>query len=571
VRVTVQPEALAEWSAGARRTATSLRTRIGALDDGLAPLVHTWHGPAADGFAARHRQWHAAADGLLDTLAALAELVDTAQANYSAAASANARIWQVRTTPPRVVVHAMAAGGWGRITADVEDIRAAVAGLAAAVDDLAATWMDLRVALVGTGAMAGGDEAGAPFATDYDAMAGAAWQGFRSSLLLLDGITRGLAATGNNLAAAERDSTPAGRPYPPITTGSAPTPAPAPPPTAAGEGTADQLSAYWPAAEPARLRAAGAAWRASAPGVRDAVRRAVGAVGELVSANPDPVLHEVHRFTAASLSDDPTTGLTGVLASTVGRIAAACDGLADLTERTRARLVDALAGAADGVQWYHPVADVLDRMLRLKLAHAIAAAGDAYLLELAVSAIRDDHVRAVGFLRGELHPAGADRLARLATATVPPMPVPADTCAVTQPSGRSSPPLPEPQRQALIADVVAAGHKITPSAVVHIARAPDGRVVWLERGDERSGLSHILRAERIADFLRRGVTPADVPGLAVRAVTAGTPVGRVGHDGTIYEVEISGGRREKVVVVIGSNGYIVSAYPLRPTTKIKPW
>jgi WXG100 family type VII secretion target len=69
VQVTVEPEALAEWSAQARRTGTVLQTRLAALDDGLAPLARTWLGAAADGFDARHEQWRVAAAGLLGTLA----------------------------------------------------------------------------------------------------------------------------------------------------------------------------------------------------------------------------------------------------------------------------------------------------------------------------------------------------------------------------------------------------------------------------------------------------------------------------------------------------------------------
>ena len=63
VRVTVEPEALAEWSAQARRTGSRLRGRLAALDSDLAPLARTWHGAAADGFTARHRQWQQAVGG----------------------------------------------------------------------------------------------------------------------------------------------------------------------------------------------------------------------------------------------------------------------------------------------------------------------------------------------------------------------------------------------------------------------------------------------------------------------------------------------------------------------------
>jgi hypothetical protein len=227
-----------------------------------------------------------------------------------------------------------------------------------------------------------------------------------------------------------------------------------------------------------------------------------------------------------------------------------------------ARLLDAVSGADE--RWYHPAADVLDAFLRFTPGRVLAAAGDAYLLELSLSTIHDDHVRAVESLRGELHPAGAERLARMATAVVPPRPEPANTCLLVSPAGIVGAPVAEAQRQALIEEVTATGHKINPTEVVQIARAPDGQVVWLERGDERSGLSHILRADRIGDFLRQGIAPADVPGIAMKAVVEGTPVGRAGRDGTIYEVDIGGGRRRTIAVAMGSNGFIVSAYPVSP-------
>jgi hypothetical protein len=87
-------------------------------------------------------------------------------------------------------------------------------------------------------------------------------------------------------------------------------------------------------------------------------------------------------------------------------------------------------------------------------------------------------------------------------------------------------------------------------------------VVWLERGDDRAGLSHILRAGRIGDFFRRGVAYADIPGLPVRAVTQGTWLGRVRDGGDAYDVDLGGGRSAPVVVVVGSNGYVVTARPL---------
>jgi hypothetical protein len=271
-----------------------------------------------------------------------------------------------------------------------------------------------------------------------------------------------------------------------------------------------------------------------------------------------------------------------VLAATGERLASACEGLADLTERTRGRILATVAYYAGGEEWYHPVADVLDALVRFKVAHAIAAAADAYLLDLDLSAIHDDHVREVDLLRGELHPAGADRLARLATAMVPPTPVPANTCAVAAPFVPAGAPVPEAQRQALIAEVAARSDLIKPNEVLQIARGWDGRPIWISRGNANGGLQHLLRPERILAFLDKGVAPADIPGLALRAVAQGPPIGRSrprnlaederlrrqGKESAfVYSVDIGGGRRTNILVLKATNGFVVTAYPY----KKKPW
>ena len=354
-------------------------------------------------------------------------------------------------------------------------------------------------------------------------------------------------------------------------------PAPALPPTAGGDaGSPVAGYAYWPTADPGRLRTAAATWRWSAAGLRDTVHRVFGAVDGLVAAGPDLALREMRRFTRAALSDDPTSGLTGVLAGTGGRIASACEGLAELTERTRARIVDTVTRYAAQEEWYHPVADVVDLFVRFRAGTAIAAAGDVYLMNLDLTAIHDDHVRAVGYLRGELDSAGADRLARIATALAPPRPVRADTCVLTAEAGARGDPVPEAQRQALVAEVAAGGGRIDPAEVVHIARAYDGRPVWLSRGNGGAGLQHLLRAQRTLAFLDKRVAPTEIAGLALRALAEGPPIGRprprnMEEDAAlrrsgrepafVYRVGVGGGRTINMVVVKAPNGFIVTAYP----------
>ena len=433
--------------------------------------------------------------------------------------------------------------------------------------------------------MAGGAD-GAAFAADYDAMAAAAWQGWRRSVLMLDGIAGGLAATGNNLAAAEADSTTGPRrPFTEITASTAPVPAPALPPSAGGDGGGPVAEyAYWPTADPGRLRTAAATWRWSAAGLRDTVHRVFGAVDGLVQAGPDLALREMRRFTRAALSDDPTSGLTGVLAGTGGRIASACEGLAELTERTRARIVDTVTRYAAQEEWYHPVADVVDLFVRFRAGTAIAAAGDVYLMNLDLTSDPRRPRPRRGLPARRAGPGGADRLARIATAMAPPRPVRADTCVLVSPAGATGEPVSEAQRQALVAEVGAAGGgRIDPAEVVHIARAYDGRPVWLSRGNGRAGLQHLLRAQRTLAFLDKRVAPAEIPGLALRALAEGPPIGRpkprnVEEDAAlrrrgrepafVYRVGVGGGRTINMVVVKAPNGFIVTAYPF--SKKIEP-
>ncbi|MFC4948354.1 WXG100 family type VII secretion target [Pseudonocardia sp. GCM10023141] len=567
----VRPEALGSWSSAARSSAGRLTTTFAGLDGDVARLAPVWSGAAATAFAHHQQRWHAASAGLLTTLTRLITLVNTAETNYRAAATANAQIWS--GTAGTVTVAPAAAGGRGGIDAETEDIRAAVVALVEIGDALARAWAQLAAALAPSTAMAGDDDVGSGFGRDHDAMVAASWSGWRGTTILVDALAGGLAQTGNNIITAERASG-AGT-GDPITASAAPVPAPAAPPGSIGDNgnrsLVPPLSWYWPTADPALLRAAAAAWRSSCADLRDLTTRARATVTGLVAANPDPALEQMRTFTDQVLSPDPVSGLVGVLQLSGIDLADACERLADATEQTRTRMRAVVASILDGDEWFHPVAAILDAVLTRGMAHLVAIGGDALMLDLRLSEIHDDHARTVALIRHEIGPAAVDHLARLSSALVPPTPVVADTCAVISPAGSSGAPLADADRQSLINELVARGTKINAAEVLHIARAPDGRIVWIERGNGMAGLSHILRAGRIRDFLNIGVSPTDVPRLAIKAVMDGMPLGQVGKDGVAYDVDIGGGRRAMIVVIVGSNGFVVSAYPAGKQTKIVPF
>ncbi|MCY7341943.1 MAG: WXG100 family type VII secretion target [Pseudonocardia sp.] len=568
-RVMVDPTGLAGWSTDASAARTRLALSLGEVDTAIAAMSASWEGEAARRFDGHYRRWRDAAGALLGTLTELVALVEGARANYTAASAANQQIWKATapsTAGPAVVTAMSAAAPAVRIDVEPDDVRVAVSTLSGAAERLVEAWQQLSQATAAATAMAGDDEFGAAFGRDHDQMAVAAWQGWRASAIMLTSIAMGLAETGNNVLNAEHRSTAgASGASPRIVARPVPVPAPPVPPSATGPNGSSApgpLAQYWPAADPDLLRAAAAAWRTAAPVLREASVTANTAMSALVGADADPTLDMARQFTARALSADPTTGLCGLLDQHCQQIAYGCELLADATIRTRLALRDAIVDLFATDEWYHPVGQILDALITRGWSKFVSRGGDILELFLALGQIRDRHEEAVQPALTVVSPAAAARMTRLATSFVPPDLVMACAQAVTAPAGT-----PEAERRELLAQVAAAGHKIDPNETLHIVRAPDGRIVWLEKGNGRSGLSHMLRAERIAQFAGRGVRPEEVSTLAPRAITEGTRLGPVRDGGVAYDVPF-GDSRIDIVVVVGSNGYIVTAYPLESRSKL---
>ncbi|MDT7579233.1 MAG: hypothetical protein QOK35_497 [Pseudonocardiales bacterium] len=126
-------------------------------------------------------------------------------------------------------------------------------------------------------------------------------------------------------------------------------------------------------------------------------------------------------------------------------------------------------------------------------------------------------------------------------------------------------PVPEVQREALIAEVAAVSDRIVAAEVVDIARAPDGRVVWLDR----PGLSTLLEPARMAEFRAEGVADADVPGLPVRALVHGRPVGRVEGGAEAHALRFRG--LHVLVITVEPDGRIADTRPRGPDEALLPW
>ncbi|MEG4958852.1 MULTISPECIES: hypothetical protein [unclassified Microcoleus] len=121
----------------------------------------------------------------------------------------------------------------------------------------------------------------------------------------------------------------------------------------------------------------------------------------------------------------------------------------------------------------------------------------------------------------------------------------------------------EVEREELIAQLQATGVKHNPDDILGIARLSDGKIVFLEIGNDRSGWQHI-RKDHANDFANRGIPEDMIIDAIMSAVTSGIIIGNQGtkRKRDVYESEFNGAV-QYISISVGENGYIVGANPTR--------
>lgn len=111
----------------------------------------------------------------------------------------------------------------------------------------------------------------------------------------------------------------------------------------------------------------------------------------------------------------------------------------------------------------------------------------------------------------------------------------------------------------LINELVSKGTKIIPPNVVTATRMPDGNIAFLERGNSKSGLQHIVE-RHAAEFAQAGIPESKIPDFLMQVLKNGKVVGQQSRRGgrPIYEVSYEG-KTLRVAITVGSNGTIVGA------------
>lgn len=113
----------------------------------------------------------------------------------------------------------------------------------------------------------------------------------------------------------------------------------------------------------------------------------------------------------------------------------------------------------------------------------------------------------------------------------------------------------------MLDELTANGVKFTPENVIATTRSSSGKVVFLETGNSKAGLQHIIE-EHGSQFAQMGVSEAQIPGVVMKAVSEGKLVGYQGSGAgrPIYELTING-QPQRIAVTVGDNGFVVGANP----------
>lgn len=120
--------------------------------------------------------------------------------------------------------------------------------------------------------------------------------------------------------------------------------------------------------------------------------------------------------------------------------------------------------------------------------------------------------------------------------------------------------------EALVAELERDKVKFNRSDMVLITRDKTGQTVWLEKGNNDVGLTHLKRKGHIKDLSERfGVSEEGVPELIRNIIRDGTVISnkmvkRHGRDGYERKYEYQG--KSVVLAAVGTNGFLVSIYPI---------
>lgn len=108
----------------------------------------------------------------------------------------------------------------------------------------------------------------------------------------------------------------------------------------------------------------------------------------------------------------------------------------------------------------------------------------------------------------------------------------------------------------LMCELAISGVKYSPNDVIMVTKNADGKLLWLEKGNSASGLTHILERHK-EDFASKGIV--DIPQLLYDVLQTASIKTGGNSKGLFADYKFD---RNTYRVAYGTNGYIVSFYPI---------
>ena len=119
------------------------------------------------------------------------------------------------------------------------------------------------------------------------------------------------------------------------------------------------------------------------------------------------------------------------------------------------------------------------------------------------------------------------------------------------------------QGQDLLSELKASGYKYSEDDLIFIAHDRSGQLIWLEKGNESAGLTHIIERHAVDFQNAHGVDKEGIAELLYRIVTNGTVVSnRLSINGQGFDRVYDYDDTYYTFTGIGSNGFIVTAFPV---------
>ncbi len=118
-------------------------------------------------------------------------------------------------------------------------------------------------------------------------------------------------------------------------------------------------------------------------------------------------------------------------------------------------------------------------------------------------------------------------------------------------------------KRKLIKEVIQKGEKITSKNVLSIVKLDDGKINWVEVGKvgkKGSGLNHIVE-HHTNEFAKFGIKSKSIPKLLTKTLKEGKIIGYYKGRTPVYQAKYRR-RTFNLLIAVGTNGYIVTAYPV---------